>query len=107
MPLEHRRRDAVDRRAVGDVAHLVLAVELLGECAEPVLAPREQDAAEPAPRELPGDRRPDPARRAGDDRYLQRRTASLALARRPAAVVATAVSTCFPSFALPARQSAT
>ena len=107
VPLEHGRGDALDCAAVGDVADLVLAAELLGERAQPILAAREQDAVEPASREGTRDRGADPARGAGDDRYLQSRTVSFALACAPEAAVTTATSVCFPRWALRACQSAT
>jgi hypothetical protein len=63
----HLGRDALDRLAARDVAHVRLAAELLGERLEPVAPPREQHAPPRLAREAPGDRRADPARRAGDD----------------------------------------
>jgi len=105
MALPHRRRRALDRLPVGDVADLVLAVELLGERAEPVLAPRDEDAAVPPGGELAGDRRADPARGAGDDgdaaldAQRQTRTRSRAPAVWPPASLATARSVCAPRFA--------
>src|SRR5690348_12797767 len=45
MPVEYPLRRRVDCRAIGDVADLVFAVELLRERAQTVLATREQDAA--------------------------------------------------------------
>src|SRR5205085_2129952 len=108
MALPHRRRRALDRLPVGDVADLVLAVELLGQRVEPVLAPRDEDAAVAAGGEGAGDRGADPARGAGDDgdaalgAQRQTRTRSWALARP-----ATARRTCAPRFALPAFHVAT
>jgi hypothetical protein len=90
MPLAHRRRRSLDRFAVGDVADLGLAVELLGERAEPVLAARDEDASVAAGGESTGDRGADPARGAGDDGDValgaqrQTRTRSLVLAPRGA-----------------------
>jgi hypothetical protein len=81
----------------------VLAVELLGERAEPVLAAGDEDAAVAAGGQRTGDRGADPARGAGDDgdaalgAQRQTRTRSLALAP-----LATARRTCAPRFALPA-----
>jgi hypothetical protein len=85
----------------------VLAVEFLGEGAEPVLAARDEDAAVAAGGEGAGDRGADPARGAGDDgdaavgAQRQTRTRSRALAP-----LATARRTCAPRFALPAFQVA-
>ena len=114
MPFPHRRRRALDRLPVGDVADLVLAVELLGERAEPVLAPRDEDAAVAARGQLASDRRADPARGAGDDgdaalgAQRQTRTRSVVLAYRGApASRANAYSVCAPRFALPAFHVAT
>ena len=99
MPLEDGRRDALDRLAVGDVADLVLAVELRGELAQAILAPREQHAVPAVAREPPSERRADAARRAGDDRYRQTRTLRVVRASRPAASRTTAESVCLPRFA--------
>src|SRR5207247_11096265 len=56
MPLAHHRSDALDGLPVADVAELVLAPELLGERAQPVLAPGEEDAEVAARGEGAGDR---------------------------------------------------
>jgi hypothetical protein len=103
MPLEHARRDALDRLAVRDVADLVLAVEFLRQPAQPVLAAGKQHAAPSVLCESSSERRADPARRAGDDRYLQTRTLRDVRASRPAASRTTAVSVCRPFFALTVR----
>ena len=44
VPLEHTRGNGVDGGAIGDVAGLGLATELLGERLEPIGAAGEQDA---------------------------------------------------------------
>ena len=88
----------------------MLAVELLGERAEPVLAPRDEDAAVAAPGQLAGDRCADLARGAGDDgdaafgAQRQTRTLSRALAVLPFASLATARSVWAPRFAFPVFQ---
>ena len=111
MPLANARSHALDRLPVGDVADLDLAVELLGEGAEAVLAPRDEDAAVAAGGEGAGDRRADPARGAGDDgdaalgAQRQTRTRSRALACARPASLAIAASEWAPRFALPAFQS--
>ena len=103
----------LDRVPVGDVADLVLAVELLRERAEPVLAPRDEDAAVAPPGEPAGDRGANPARGAGDDgdaalgAQRQTRTLSRALAVRPPASLATTRSVCAPRFAFPVFHVAT
>jgi hypothetical protein len=103
MPLEHTRRDPLDRLAVGDVADLVLAVELLRQLTQPVLAAGEQHAAPAVPCESSSEGRADAARRAGDDRYRQTRTLRDVRASRPAASRTTAVNVCRPFFALTVR----
>ena len=55
MPFEHARGDGVDCGAVGDVARLGLAADLLRERLEPVGAAGEQDAEVAARREQAGD----------------------------------------------------
>ncbi len=45
MPLENARGYCLDCRAIGDVARLGFAAELLGQLAQAVGAPREEDAA--------------------------------------------------------------
>ena len=44
MPLEHARGERLDGGAVADVAELDLAADLVGERAEPVLAPGDEHA---------------------------------------------------------------
>ena len=68
MPLEHARGDGLDGGAVGDVARLGLAAELLGERLEAVGASREQDAEVAAGREQARDLGADARRGARDDR---------------------------------------
>src|SRR5207244_7953808 len=88
MALENGGGDPVDGFAVGDVEELVLAADLLGERAQPVLAPREQDAAPTVLREQPRRRLADPGRGARDHRYAwlgHRASLVVALAVRPAA----------------------
>ena len=51
MALEDARGHALDRLPVGDVAHLVLAADLLGERPQPILASGEQHAVPAAARE--------------------------------------------------------
>ena len=68
MSLEDAGGDGLDGAAVGDVARLGLAAELLGERLEPVGPAGEQDA-EVAPRcEQAGDLDADPRRGPRDDR---------------------------------------
>ncbi len=77
MPLEDRRRDAVDCLAVADVAELPLAAQLLRERAQQLLATSEQDDVPAAPAQLARSRLADPRRGAGDDGYaLNVRTVS-------------------------------
>jgi hypothetical protein len=90
VALPHRGGQALDRLPVGDVADFGLAADCLGERAEPVLAPRDEDAAVAAGGEGAGDRRADPARGAGDDgdaalgAQRQTRTRSVVLVNRAA-----------------------
>jgi hypothetical protein len=63
VPLEHALRGGLDRRAVGDVACLVLV--RLG------LAARQPDRVPAARAERADQLGADAGRRAGDDRYLQ------------------------------------
>ena len=72
MPLEHARGHRLDRLAVADVAELDLAADLVGERAQPVLAPRDEDAVPPRSREQAGRRLADPGRGARDDRDSRR-----------------------------------
>src|SRR5205823_2637294 len=112
MPLANRGRRPLHGLAVGDVAELVLAAELLGQRAEPVLAPGEEDAEVAARREGAGDRGADPARGAGDDgdaalgAQRQTRTRSRALAVLPFASRTRASRTWAPRFARAVRQFA-
>ena len=68
MPLEHARGDGLDGGAVGDVAGLGLAAELLRERLEAIGAAGEQDAEVAAGREQAGDLGADARRGARDDR---------------------------------------
>ena len=70
VPLEDRRCRALDVLALGDVADLdVRAIVDLGrERAEPILAPRDEDAPPAAAAQLPREGFADPARRSGDHR---------------------------------------
>jgi hypothetical protein len=67
VPLEHPRCGTFDGGAVGDVAELVLAADLAGERAQPLFAPREQDAVPAAWAEEAYELGADPRRRTGDD----------------------------------------
>ena len=69
MPCQHRRRHTLDLFPATDVADVVLASELLGECAQTVLATGEQHQLPAFTCERAGDRFADPTRRAGDDGY--------------------------------------
>ncbi len=81
MSLEHRCRRAVDGLAVGDVADLCLAAELLREGLQTLAAAGEQDAAPAAAGEPAGDLRADATRGARDDGYsLNVRTVSTLMA---------------------------
>ena len=67
VPLEHARGDGLDGGAVGDIARLRLAAQLLGERLEAVGASREQDAEVAARREQARDLGADARRGARDD----------------------------------------
>jgi hypothetical protein len=90
MPREHAGRDRLDRRAVGDVALLVLVGLGLGA--------GESDDVRPAAPQRADELGADPRRRAGDDRYLQVLTVRPAVAFRPAASTTVATSRCLPFF---------
>ena len=113
MPLAHLRGRSPDGLAVGDVAHLVLAVDLLGQGSEPFLTPREEDAEVPAPGQPAGERGADTARGARDDgdaaagAQRQTRTRSRAVAVLPLVSRAAASRTWAPRLALPVFQLAT
>jgi hypothetical protein len=81
MPL----RDGRDSRAVGDVADLVGTVEVGGERAQPVLAPREQHELVVPLRQTPHQRLADAGTCAGHDDRAGASTCSLAR-RHPANV---------------------
>ena len=101
MALAHARSDLLDRRAVGDVADLVLVAEL----PQPLFAPRERDAMPAVRRQQASRGRADAGGRAGDDRYLHTRTVRLAVAARPAESRIVARTVCLPFFAVFAAQS--
>jgi hypothetical protein len=67
VPLQHRGRGAFHVFALPDVAELVLDVELSGERAKRILAPRQQNEFPSLPCESARDRLADSARSAGDD----------------------------------------
>jgi hypothetical protein len=67
VPFEHARRRLLDCTPVGHVAELVLAADLQRECAERVLAARQQDARVALLGQASSDRGSDSARAAGDD----------------------------------------
>ena len=67
VALEHSLRERLDGGPVGDVAHLDLAADLVGELAEKVFAPRDEDAAPAAGGQRAGGRLADARRRSGDD----------------------------------------
>jgi hypothetical protein len=97
MTLQYRRRYTLDIFSATDVAHLVFASELLGECAQALLAAGEQDQAPAFAGERAGDCLADSTRRAGDDCYagaIYRQTFTWRVAAkvRPPASVATARS---------------
>jgi hypothetical protein len=83
VALEDPRGHRIDGLAVGDVAHLHLAVDLVGERAEPVLAARDEDAPPALLRQKPRRCLADPRRRAGDDRDPDGRGVRIAGRRRP------------------------
>ena len=68
MPLEHARGDGLDGGAVGDVARLGFAAELLRERLESIGAAREEDAEVAPRREQAGDLDADARGGARDDR---------------------------------------
>jgi hypothetical protein len=94
VPREDARRDRLDRRAVGDVALLVLVCVRWG-----AREANDQRAARP---QLADELFADPRRGSGDDRYLQTRTARPAAASRPPASITLATRACLPfaSFAV-------
>ena len=63
VSLEDARGGSLDGRAVGDVADLGLAPDLVGERAQPILAARDEHAAPSLFREEAGGRLADPGRR--------------------------------------------
>jgi hypothetical protein len=69
MTCQHRRSDTLDIFPAADVADVVLAPELRGECAQTVLAAGEQHHAPAFAGQRAGDRLADPTRRTGDDGY--------------------------------------
>src|SRR6266511_1583528 len=105
MTLADPRRHRVHRFALGDVADVVLAVDLAREGTQPLLASREQHAPPPGARQRTRDRRADPARCARDDCYLHTRTIRRAEIVRPSESRATAVSVCRPLRTFASRQS--
>ena len=68
VALANGRGDALDLRAVGDVAELILGSDLAGDLAEPLFVAGEQHQPPTAGRQCARDRGADPARAAGDDR---------------------------------------
>jgi hypothetical protein len=68
MPFADPRGSSVHGLAIGDVAALELPVDLVGERAQSLFTPREQDAPPAAMRKRPRDLGSDPGRRTGDDR---------------------------------------
>lgn len=105
MAFLHRGRCSFDSLAVGDVAHLVLASDLVREPAQPVFPPAEQDARPASSGEPPRKGGSDPGGAACDDgdariAYLQTRTRWLAATRPPPRVVTIARSTWRPRRAL-------
>jgi hypothetical protein len=67
VALAHRGGDALDLRAVGNVAELVLGSYLFRDLAEPLFVAGEQHQPPTASRQCARDRGADPARAAGDD----------------------------------------
>jgi hypothetical protein len=66
VPRSNGAGGALDALTVGDVAGLVLAADLGGNLTEPLLTPREQDAAPVAGGERARERGADTRRAAGD-----------------------------------------
>ncbi len=93
MTLEHACRDRIDRRAVRDVALLVL---VRGR-----RAARQSDHARAARLQRAHQLGADPGGRAGDDGYLQTRTVRPAAALRPPASTIVASRACLPFLSLP------
>ncbi len=111
MTFLHRGRDSFDSLAVGDVANLVLASDLVREPAQRVLPSAQQDARPALVGEPSREGGSDPGSAARDDgdarlAYLQTRTRRLAATRRPPRVVTTARSTWRPRLALRAAHVA-
>ena len=94
MTFEHARRNSLNRRAVGDVAFLVLV-----SLRRP---PREADNERSARTERTHQLSANARRSAGDDRYLQTLSTRPAAAWWPTASVTVASSLCVPflSFAV-------
>jgi hypothetical protein len=69
MTCQHRRCNTLDSFPAADVADVVLALELRGECAQTILAAGEQHHAPAFAGQRAGDRLADPARGTGDDGY--------------------------------------
>jgi hypothetical protein len=67
VALANGRGDALDLRAVGDVAELVLGSDLVRDLAEPLFVAGEQHQPPTAGRECARDGGANPARAAGDD----------------------------------------
>ena len=109
VPLEHRCSDALDGLAVGDVADLVLAVDLGRELAQPVLAPREQHAPPTARASARASAAPMPLDAPVTTAYRGRRGRSRARARRAAGRVARRprVSVCLPASRRARRSTST
>jgi hypothetical protein len=99
MALAHGRSHPVHGFAVGHVAHLVLAADLLGCHPQPILTPSDEDAPPTALGEPACESRSDPGRAAGDDGYLHTRTIREATARRPRVGTTTACKRCLPFLA--------
>jgi hypothetical protein len=70
MPLEDPCRHRLDRVAVADVAELDLGADLVRDCPQPVVAPRDEHAPPALRREQTGARLADPGRGPRDDRDL-------------------------------------
>jgi hypothetical protein len=69
MARQHRCRHTLDLFPTTDVAHVVLALQLLGKGAQAVLAAGEQHQLPGFAGQGAGDRLADATRRAGDDGY--------------------------------------